>query len=150
MSESASLLRDNYASASRFLISPFVEFLVISRERFDGDLDRALIFMVCALRTAEDKKTHALRLEDVLEGRVESYPSLLTNVRSIAESTGIPRETVRRKVAMLVEKGWLVRIGDDLAITPFASQELTPVREAMLDGAARLHLLVERARGRKR
>ena len=144
MSESASLLRDNYASVSRFLLSPMVDFLAAGRASFDGDLDRALIFLVVALRTAEDRKVEGIRLEDVLGGRVEAYPSLLTNVRSIAESTGIPRETVRRKVAALVGKGWLARRGDDLSITPRSSQELTPFREAMLDAAARLHVLVER------
>ena len=144
MSESASLLRDNYASVSRFLLSPMVDFLAAGRTAFDGDLDRALIFLVVALRTAEHRKIEDIRLEDVLAGKVDRYPSLLTNVRSIAESTGIPRETVRRKVAALIDKGWLERRGDELTITTLSSRENTPFREAMLDVAARLHGLIER------
>jgi len=147
MSESASLLRDNYASVARFLLSPLVDFLVAGRAAFEGDLDRALIFLVVALRTAEHRKTQDLRLEDVLAGQVESYPSLLTNVRSIAESTGIPRETVRRKVAALIDRGWLERRGDELTITTQSSREMTPFREEMLDVASRLHALVERQKG---
>jgi hypothetical protein len=149
MSESASrLLRENYAPAAKFLIAPLVDFLCVGRRWFDGDLDRLLILMVVALRTAEAPKVEGLRLEDVLAGEVETYPSLLTNVRSIAESTGIPRETVRRKVRWLVAKGWLARSGDDISLTTLASRELTPVREAMLATAERLHGLVERVRSR--
>jgi hypothetical protein len=147
MSESASrLLRENYAPASKFLISPMVDFLCAGRLWFDGDLDRLLILLVVALRTAEDRKIEGIRLEDVLSGAVDAYPSLLTNVRSVADSTGIPRETVRRKVGWLVAKGWLARSGDDLLLTPLASRELTPVRESMLSAAERLHGLVERVR----
>jgi DNA-binding transcriptional regulator YhcF (GntR family) len=149
MSESASLLRDSYASVARFLLSPMVDFLAAGRTTFDGDLDRALIFLVVALRTVEHRKTQDLRLEDVLAGQVESYHSLLTNVRSIAESTGIPRETVRRKVAALVDKGWLEKRGDELTITPLATREITPFREAMLDVADRLHALVERVKSER-
>ena len=147
MSESASLLRDNYSSVSRFLLSPMVDFLAAGRASFDGDLDRALIFLVVALRTAEHRGIEAIRLEDVLSGQVESYPSLLTNVRSIAEATGIPRETVRRKVGALFDRGWLERRGDELTITTLSSRELTPFREVMLDLAQRFHALVERVQG---
>ena len=149
MSESASLLRDNYASVSRFLLSPMVDFLAAGRTAFDGDLDRALIFLVVALRTAEHRKIEDIRLEDVLSGEVETYPSLLTNVRSIAESTGIPRETVRRKVAALIDKGWIERRGDELTITTRSSREVTPFREAILEVAGRLHALVERVRAER-
>jgi len=145
MSDPASLLRDKYTSASRFLISPLVDFLAAARSAFEGDLDRALILLVVALRTAEDPKIGEVRLEDVLSGKVESYPSLLTNVRSVAASTGIPRETVRRKAHWLIDKGWLSRVNDQLSLTPRASRELVPFREAMLDAASRLHALVERA-----
>ena len=149
MSESASLLRDNYASVSRFLVSPMVDFLAAARDAFDGDLDRALIFLVVALRTAEHREIEDIRLEDVLAGKVESYPSLLTNVRSIAESTGIPRETVRRKVAALIAKGWLERRGDELTITTLSTREATPFREVILDIAGRLHGLVERVKSER-
>ena len=150
--ESASaLLRGNYASVAKDLIAPLVDLLALARSVFGGDLDKLLIVLVVALRTAEDPKVRAVRLEDVLSGRLKAYPSLRTNVRSIAESTGVPRETVRRKVADLVAAGWIARDGDDLSYTPQASRALSPVRDAMIDGAVRLHgtvagLLEEQAR----
>ncbi|MDY0013606.1 MAG: hypothetical protein RBS40_12015 [Rhodocyclaceae bacterium] len=45
------------------------------------------------------------------------------NAYSVAASTGIPRETVRRKVARLVELGWIEkRLGGHLFITEAALQ----------------------------
>lgn len=38
--------------------------------------------------------------------------------RAIAESTGLPRETVRRKIAVLVEKGFLVEDGGGVRTPP--------------------------------
>ena len=136
------LLRGNYASVAKDLIAPLVDLLAVARPVFGGDLDKLLIVLVVALRTAEDPKIAEVRLEDVLSGRLPAYPSLRTNVRSIAESTGVPRETVRRKMADLVAAGWVARDGDDLSYTPEGSRGLTPVREAMLDLAARMHAAV--------
>jgi len=38
------------------------------------------------------------------------------NAMSISQSTGIPRETVRRKIRQLVTKGWLRKAGPDKLI----------------------------------
>ena len=140
------LLHDQYHLVAGEIISPIVDLLTVARAICDGDLDKCLILLVIALRTTEAAGTRALRLDDVLSGQVENYPSLYTNVRSVAESTGVPRETVRRKVAAMVEAGWVSRTGDDLALTPQASQQLTPLREAMFALARDLHVVVERVR----
>ncbi|HEX8570826.1 MAG TPA: hypothetical protein VF699_13030 [Caulobacteraceae bacterium] len=138
--ESASaLLRGNYASVAKDLIAPVVDLLGVARSAFGGDLDKLLIVLVVALRTAEDPKARELDFDDVLRGDLKEYPSLRTNVRSIAESTGVPRETVRRKIADLVAAGWVARDGDALSYTPEASRAVGPVRDAMIDAAVKLH-----------
>jgi DNA-binding IclR family transcriptional regulator len=53
------------------------------------------------------------------------------NTLSIAESSGIPRETVRRKVANLVREGWIYRSGSTLHFTSKGYRETRSVREAM-------------------
>ena len=146
----SALLRGNYASVAKELVAPWVDLLALARPIFGGDLDKLLIVLVVALRTAEDPKLAGIRLEDVLSGDVETYPSLRTNVRSIADSTGVPRETVRRKVADLVAAGWISRDGDALSYTPEASRALTPVREAMIDAAVRLNAAVSALQERNR
>jgi hypothetical protein len=140
------LLRDQYHLVAKDIVGPLVDVLTTARAVFAGDLDKCLILLVIALRTTQAGPIRDIRLEEVLRGEVAEYPSLYTNVRSVADSTGVPRETVRRKVAALVEAGWVTRKGDDLALTPLASQHLTPMREALFDQAIRLHALIERAR----
>lgn len=135
----ADLLRGNYASVAKDLIAPMLDLLALARPVFGGDLDKLLIVLVVATRTAEHPQVAAMDFGDVLSGRIEALPSLLTNVRSIADSTGIPRETVRRKVADLVAAGWIARKGDQLSYTVEASRALAPVREALIDAAVRLH-----------
>ena len=138
--ESASaLLRGNYASVAKDLIAPMVDLLGVARSAFGGDLDKLLIVLVVALRTAEDPKARDLNFDDVLSGELDVYPSLLTNVRSISDSTGVPRETVRRKVAELVAAGWIARDGDALSYTPQASRAVGPVRDALIDATVKLH-----------
>ena len=140
------LLHDQYHLVASQIISPIVDLLTVARAVCMGDLDKYLILLVIALRTTDAQPTRELRLGDVLRGEVERYPSLFTNVRSVAESTGVPRETVRRKVRALVEAGWVSRTGDDLALTPYASQQLTPMRDAMFALARDLHRVVARVR----
>ena len=138
------LLHDQYHRVASEIISPIVELLTIARAECGGDLDKFLIILVIALRTTDAAPTRDLRLDEILRGGVERYPSLYTNVRSVAESTGVPRETVRRKVAALVAAGWVSRTGDDLSLTPHASKELTNVRQAMFTLARDLHRVVNR------
>lgn len=142
------LLRDNYAVLAKDLLTPLVDVLNTGRERCGGDLDSLLIILVVALRTAQDPRISSIRLEEVLSGEVDRYPSLTTNVRSIADSTGMPKETVRRKVAALIEAGWIERRDTSLGFTPHASRMLTDVREKVLDSAIRAHQTVEQVAGR--
>ncbi len=51
------------------------------------------------------------------------------NAMSISESTGIPRETVRRKIRVLIKKGWLKQLGPDkLVVTEDAQEALRGIR----------------------
>ncbi|RAK52930.1 hypothetical protein [Phenylobacterium deserti] len=136
------LLRENYASIAKDLLTPLVDVLNVGRDRTGGDLDSLLIILVVALRTAEDRRIAGMTLEQVLNGEVQSYPSLTTNVRSIADSTSIPKETVRRKVGALIEAGWIAREDHSLALTPLASRMLTDVRESLFLMAVRNHQTV--------
>jgi hypothetical protein len=49
-----------------------------------------------------------------------------TNAYSISESTGIPRETVRRKINKLIEKGWLKKSSKgEITITALVRDHFT-------------------------
>jgi len=142
MPDVVSRLRRNYPRLARDLLSPVLELLRVGRETCDGDLDRTLIILAVAMRTAEHHDIAGYDLDAVLSGDVAAYPSLSTNVRSIAESTGIPKESVRRKVEALIKAGWIRRDGHRLSLAPRASVALTPLRDQVLRMAARNHQTV--------
>jgi len=80
--------------------------------QFDGDMVEIIVLGEISLRNVDRffRKGGADVPEKLLDD-AERRGKLLQpcNVLSIAEATGIPRETVRRKVAHLIEKGWLTR-----------------------------------------
>lgn len=80
--------------------------------------------------------------KELLSGAIPVLPGLGANTRSIAETLGIPKETVRRKVSELIEAGWLARERGKLYSTARAYQELAPVREQLETLAARYYEVV--------
>jgi hypothetical protein len=143
------LLRRQYPYIAKDLLAPFLEALHVGRQACDGDLDKLFIVLVVGMRTAEDKRVLDLDLDDVLSGAVDTYPSLSTNVRSIADSTGIPKESVRRKVAALVEAGWIRREENNLSLAPHASRLLTDFREQLFQMAIRNHQTIVSVEGQE-
>ena len=137
------LLRRHYAYLAKDFLAPLLDTLNVGRATFDGDLDKLLIMLVVAMRTAEDRRVLDIDLDDVLSGAVQAYPSLTTNVRSIADSTGIPKESVRRKVTALAEGGGIHRDGHNLSLAPYASRQLTDFREQLFQLALRYHQMIE-------
>jgi len=82
--------------------------------------------------------------EKVLSGDLDTLPTLWTNIRSIADSTGIPRETVRRKVNDLIKDGLVKRSGQLLTITPRAFPDSRFVVDKFIRLAAVSHVTVEK------
>lgn len=90
----------------------------LMRALYGEDLEAALI-MVCVTNATMQKFMAAASPEaDVLRRAVlpESIRGSISR-RMIADKTGLPRETVRRKVAVLIERGQLY-IDDDGCIRP--------------------------------
>jgi hypothetical protein len=72
------------------------------------------------------------------------FPTRGVNRLSIAESTGMPRETVRRKVAKLMRSGWLVQTSQGLNFTAEAYRALSPAREEIEQLALKFRDVVAR------
>lgn len=112
----------------------FSNLLVECRRYFGGDLDKLLIVSIIGERQLTKKKGSGIGYNAFLQGRrVVGVPRFI-NTQSIADSTGIPRETVRRKVGELMRCG-LVRRRDDrmLEMTENAAAEIGPLAEATLE-----------------
>lgn len=81
-------------------------------QEFDGDLVKIIVLGEISLRNVDQffRKAGAQAPEKLLDDAARRTQLMQScNALSIAEATGIPRETVRRKVEQLIEKGWLYR-----------------------------------------
>lgn len=98
---------------------------------FEGDL--ALVIVLAeiahhctALHCSKDgslKQNPA----DTTEGGDDRWHLLACNAYSVSQSTGLPRETVRRKIARLETKGWVERVGRrEVRITPKVGEIFLP------------------------
>lgn len=103
-------LRQNFGKLHAIHVAALTRHLIQCRKVFDGDLDLFLVLTIIGERTfnprnAPNVTSHA----DFLDGTVRNLEPAAINLQSIADYSGIPRETVRRKVEYLIEKGWVER-----------------------------------------
>lgn len=122
------LVATQYPKAALRLLRPLVDLLCVAREACGGDFDKFLIMLAVAIRTTEHPLFATYEQEELLGGSIPVFPSLGTNVRSVADSLGLPKETVRRKVGELIHAGWIVRQDNELRFTDHAYRELAGAR----------------------
>lgn len=105
-----------------------VEHLARVHRAFDGDLSMALVLGTIGQYNArhffDEVAPRLAEPPDALIARGEHRPHLRPcNAMSVAASTGIPRETVRRKIKWLVAHGFVDQAGrDKLYVTGKAAQ----------------------------
>jgi hypothetical protein len=71
---------------------------------FDGDLHEMLVFTIIAQRYLRDQLAQQ-------EGETPVEERRAVSATRIAAQTGMPRETVRRKLAALQARGWVEKTG---------------------------------------
>ena len=77
-------------------------------------------------------------MSDLGLGRI-NVPKEPINLQSIADFSGIPRETVRRKLQDLMALGWVERDErGNFAVTPKAAADLAPLTEIAIKYLARM------------
>jgi hypothetical protein len=93
--------------------------LVRVRSRFDGDLDQYLLYLVFLLAELQQNMAAGA-------GSRSFAPRRGLNALSLSDITQIPRETARRKLLALADRGYLVRdeqglfvLGDQYGLDEF-------------------------------
>lgn len=126
VTKQGAFIRTNFSTVWPVHLVGFTHLLVQLRKRFDGDLDLALVLAVIGSRTETGRWTPELAELGQLTNRDDvTDKQLPINIQSVADYSGIPRETVRRKVALLQKKGWVTRGADGhLAVTRDAAPDL--------------------------
>ena len=118
--------------------------VIACRKAFDGDLDMFLVMAVIGERTLSERNADpTMDYDGFRSGRGALSRPLEINLRSIAEFSGIPRETVRRKLVALEKKGWISRSEDGtLHATRQAARDLEPLTEAGIQYVAAMMRLI--------
>ena len=112
-------------------VENFTWLLIQCRRHFDGDLDRLLVLSVIGDRTLAAKNVPKnFTVQDLGTLKAKIIPREPINLQSIADFSGIPRETVRRKLRDLTALGWVERDEfGNFAATPKAATDLAPLTE---------------------
>lgn len=136
------LVAGAYPTIAADLLHPLLRLFDLCRKHCGGDLTKFVVMLSVALRTTMHRDFRKCAQEELLSGAMPVFPALPVNVRSIADTVDVPKETVRRKVTELIDAGWLVRDGGRLFFTASAYQQLAPVREQIEEVAARYYEVV--------
>ena len=122
-------IRANFQTIWPVHLHNFTNLLIQLRKRFDGDLDLALVLAVIGSRTQRDHWTPELvELGEMTIGDDVGGKQVPINIQSIAHFSGIPRETVRRKIKTLQDRGWVTKGAEGyLAVEQNAASDLQDV-----------------------
>lgn len=127
-------LRRNFGKVHALHVAALTRHLVACRSACDGDLDLFLVLTIIGERSfAARNAPSGMSLEDFVERPVSTVRQEAINLQSIADYSGIPRETVRRKIAVLIDHGWVRR--DDhgfYAATDQAKENLSELTKSSL------------------
>jgi hypothetical protein len=128
-------LRANFGTIFTAHVVAFTRHLVTLRRAFDGDLDLMLVLAVIGERHQSLRQDiDTVPFETFGKAPVDDVGRPTVNAHSLSAFTGIPRETLRRKVGELVRRGWVRRDErGDLHPTAKAGEDLRQATEAGAD-----------------
>jgi hypothetical protein len=131
--ETRRLLEEQFAVAQFAWVEGHLGLLCTLRSILGNDLDKVIILAVIGqqvLRGLVPADESSAALIEIDGNGLARDARLLTNIESIATATGIPRESVRRKVGELVSAGWIERLETGgLMICPPAIAALQPATD---------------------
>ena len=124
---------DNFGQIFPTHVEALCELLIVLRQQFFGDLDLMLILAIISSRTLPARQANNMTYTEFISDDSKHRADKPINIQSIAECSGIPRETVRRKVRKLEELDFIERdCNGMLKITDKAVSQLKPATEASM------------------
>jgi hypothetical protein len=119
------LMLERFTETQSIWVEGHLNLLCDLRRILGNDLDKAIILAVVGQRMLRAAITETHSHEQVLAGVEDVIDERLTNIESVTAATGLPRESVRRKVHEMIEAGWMRRTSHGgLAIEPTGAIEL--------------------------
>ncbi len=100
---------DHFGRIHAESVAALCHYLIECRRFFAGDLDLFLVLVIVGERTFAQRNAPDISFDQWATASVDSVKHEAINLQSIADYSGIPRETVRRKLDWLIERGWVAR-----------------------------------------
>lgn len=103
-------VRANFGRIWPVHVSSLTSFLLACRKAFDGDMELFLVLAIIGDRTFSQRNADQDVDFNTWQSAIDNcaVPENI-NVQCIADYSGIPRETVRRKVCELMRRDWVVK-----------------------------------------
>jgi DNA-binding transcriptional ArsR family regulator len=103
------LYEQDFPGAHGAWVEGFLALMIELRRVFGNDLDKIIILSTIGQRMLLNAGMPALSYSAVLDAPELHLVGTATNVEALARATGIPRESVRRKVEELREAGMVTK-----------------------------------------
>lgn len=144
------LAEDHFSQLWPRHVEGMIDLLTQLRAAFDGDLDAALILAVVgAALLPKDRLPSSFSYAQLREQRHLDLRRPL-NTLSIAQITGIPRETVRRKLAAMEARQWIARdAAGHWKMGERGTEDLRPMTELSLKYVSSIAEGIDLARAQK-
>lgn len=131
------LYQTRFAAAQGTWVEGFLALLTELRRVFGNDLDKVIILSAIGQQMLLDRQVPDRPYDDWILHPLKERHGKTTNIDALARATGIPRESVRRKVNELIADQMVVRTErNELAPAPGVAARLansTDVSVGMLD-----------------
>ena len=140
MSVEKSNKKSNFGNRWPSHIENFTWFLIRCRRYFNGDMDRMLVFCVISDRNLLARnKLEGGKLGNLGLDRSHRVTEKPINPQFIADCSGLPRETARRKLQDLTALGWVERdTRGNFSTTAKAAADLAPLKKIGIKYLARM------------
>ena len=105
----------------------FLGYVKELHRHFEGDLTLVIVLAEIAHHSSDPHFPRGSGSGVTLppDDEVGALPSC--SAYSLAAATGLPRETIRRKISRLVERGWVEKTGRaEFRLTPKVAEHFTP------------------------
>jgi hypothetical protein len=133
------LFRSDFARFQGLWVEEHLRLMTALRQFVGNDMDKIMIMAAIGQQQLRTPALQARPYAPDAGGALAGDPARYTNVEGLAAATGIPRESVRRKVGELIAAGWVERVGRRaLAVHPRAAVVMQPATLIVFDMLDRL------------
>ena len=127
------LFAEEYYLAHYNCVQFFVEQLLEFSHAFDADLQSVVVLAIVGQKEIEARIRSQLDNSGLTPADTPVESPARINISSIAEISGIPRETVRRKVEALAQHGWIERDVNGFWRVKLDGPDGRPARQELID-----------------